>query len=75
MSPIAEQLKIQLNDLPTVDRAAIAYYLLETLTPIDETDEEKLETVLAERWAQIESGEEVGIPAEQVFAKLKVKLK
>ncbi|MEO7719197.1 MAG: addiction module protein [Capsulimonas sp.] len=75
MSPIAEQLKVQLSDLPVVDRAAIAHYLLGTLSPLDESDEANLEAVLERRWAQIENGQETGIPAEQVFADLKAKLK
>jgi putative addiction module component (TIGR02574 family) len=76
MTQAAEQLKAQLAELETKDRAELAHFLLTTLDDEEEDpDAERLwEEELVRRGAEIESGAVEGIPAEEVFAQLRERL-
>jgi putative addiction module component (TIGR02574 family) len=71
MTTVAEKLKEELARLPTVDRAELAYYLIQSL----DDDEVRIawEEELERRWQEMESGKAVGEPAESVFAELRAK--
>lgn len=71
MSAIAEELKSQLAQLPTSDRAELAGFLLESLHDGDSTTEGAWDAELARRLHDIESGAVVGIPAEDVLAEMR----
>jgi putative addiction module component (TIGR02574 family) len=77
MTQAAEQLKAQLAELETKDRAELAHFLLTTLDEDDEDpDAEQLwDEELARREGDILSGREPGVPAEEVFAKLRERYK
>lgn len=70
-----EQLKEQCAELPSRQRADLAYFLLHTL------DDEEAESDVATAWhaevrqrmADIRAGRVVGKPAEQVFAEVREK--
>jgi putative addiction module component (TIGR02574 family) len=66
-----EQWKSQLGSLPQQERAELAHFLLQTLEPEDEGVEEAWAREIANRVAQIQAGETVGQPAEDVFAELR----
>jgi putative addiction module component (TIGR02574 family) len=72
LSEKAEELIPLLNSLSVSDRIGLAYYLERSVEPDDEgdSDEEIREAWAAElmrRIAEIESGEDPGIPAEEVY--------
>jgi putative addiction module component (TIGR02574 family) len=75
MSEIAEKIKEQASRLPVEDRADIAYFLLHSL----DCDEDEAgihaawEAELERRWAEVESGNAVGIPADQALAQLRAR--
>ena len=72
MSAIAEELKSQLAQLPTSDRAELAGFLLESLHDDDpRTQDDEWDAELARRLHDIESGAVVGIPAEDVLAEMR----
>lgn len=74
MSETAERLKTELAGLSVEDRAELAHFLLESLPPerlIE--DEAAWAEELQRRIAEIDSGKDVGIPAEQVIAELRAK--
>lgn len=74
MSETAEQLKATLAQLPVDDRAALAHFLIQSL---DQEGDSNAEAAFGEelerRVAEIESGRAVGIPAAEVYAKLRKK--
>jgi|JI6StandDraft_1071083.scaffolds.fasta_scaffold1617573_1 putative addiction module component (TIGR02574 family) len=68
------QLKEQLDSLPTADRAQLALYLIESLDTKVDADAERLwEEELQRRIEQIQSGLDVGEPAELVMERLRQK--
>ncbi|MCI0640766.1 MAG: addiction module protein [Gemmataceae bacterium] len=75
MSQDAERIKGQLALLSSRDRAALAHYLIHSLDSEDDGEEVAAawEAELERRWAGIENGKTVGIPAEQVAADLRKK--
>jgi putative addiction module component (TIGR02574 family) len=74
MTDAAEKLRLQLSQLPQEDRAALAHYLIHSL---DEGEDEGWEAAwdaeLAKRLEDIDSGREVGEPAESVLKRLREK--
>jgi putative addiction module component (TIGR02574 family) len=74
MSKAVERLKNELAGLSIEDRAELAHFLLESLPPDDDIDDEAAWVEeLNRRMEEIDSGQAVGIPAEQVFAELRLK--
>jgi putative addiction module component (TIGR02574 family) len=71
MTEAAERIKSELSQLPQADRAALAGYLLSTLDESDADAEAAWDVELARRLEDIRKGRVEGIPAEQVFAKLR----
>jgi putative addiction module component (TIGR02574 family) len=72
MTEIMEQLKGQLERLPSQERAELAHFLLCSLEQEAEADVDAAwEAELARRVADIQSGKVVGIPAAQVFDELR----
>jgi len=72
MTDGAEKLKGTLLQLPTEDRAELAYCLLRSLDEGDDDDVRSAwEIELKRRWQEMESGEAAGEPAEKVFAALR----
>lgn len=74
MSRTVEQLKSLLAGLPVEDRAELAHFLLHSLPPEEDVEDEAAWVEeLNRRLEEIKSGKDVGIPAEQVFAELRLK--
>lgn len=74
MSETAERLKTELASLSDEDRAELAHFLLESLPPEEEVaDEAAWIEELNRRLEEMRSGEDPGIPAEQVFAEMRAK--
>ncbi len=75
MSETAERLMAELVRLPAQERAEIADRLVESLHQESENaaDETAFEAELDRRLREIKSGQDVGEPAEQVFAELRRK--
>ena len=72
MTQAALDLREQLARLPEEDRAALADFLLDSLSPEYEAKlEEEFEAELKRREEEILSGRVVGVPAEQVMAELR----
>jgi putative addiction module component (TIGR02574 family) len=72
MTEMMEQLKGQLEQLPSQERAELAHFLLCSLEQEAEADVDAAwEVELARRMADIQSGKVVGIPAAQVFDELR----
>lgn len=72
MTVIAEDLKLQLAQLPTADRAELASFLLDSLpAEFTEADDEAWAAELNRRVTEIESGLVTPIPAAQVLAELR----
>lgn len=68
---IAEQLREELLQLPTQDRAELAYCLIRSLDDDEDSPTHAAwEAELERRWQEMESGDVAGIPAESVFAGL-----
>jgi putative addiction module component (TIGR02574 family) len=73
MTEAAERIRSQLSSLSPEDRAELTQFLLELDDGEDTDAETALDVVLARRAEEIKSGKVVGIPAEQVLAKLREK--
>jgi putative addiction module component (TIGR02574 family) len=72
MAEAMEQLKGQLEQLPSQARAELAHFLLCSLEQDVDTDvAEAWDAELARRVADMQSGKAIGIPAAQVFAELR----
>jgi putative addiction module component (TIGR02574 family) len=72
MTETLEQLKGQLERLPSQARAELAHFLLCSLEQEAEADVDAAwEAELARRVADMQSGKVVGIPAAQVFDELR----
>lgn len=75
MLPSVTALKSELARLPIEDRTEIAGYLMETLNDDSMADDDAafdaaFDAELRRRIAEIEAGDAVGIPAEEVFARM-----
>lgn len=69
-----QELKNQLTTLPVRQRAELAHFLIESLDQEQDPDAGKAwETELEQRIEEIRSGRAQGIPADEVFAKLREK--
>ena len=74
MTKIAEKLREELLQLPSQDRAELAYCLIRSLDDKDDAATQAAwEAELERRWQEMESGVVVGEPAESVFAELRKK--
>ncbi len=71
MTEAVEQLKIQAGKLSDVERADLAYYLLESLEPEEAGVEEAWRAEIARRVAEIRGGRAVGRPIDEVLAELR----
>ncbi len=76
MTEMAEKLRTELLQLPSEDRAELAYCLIRSLDDKDDSGTQAAwEAELERRWQEMESGEVVGEPAESVFAGLRTNLR
>lgn len=74
MTEIAEKLKTEVLRLPTDARAELAYCLIRSLDKGEDADAKAAwEAELERRWQEMESGNDPGVPAEDVFAELRKK--
>jgi putative addiction module component (TIGR02574 family) len=78
LSPIAETLKTQLEQLPQTERAELAYFLLRSLdNEEDEEDDEgwaiAWKREIERRVKDVKTGRDVGEPAGDLFARLREK--
>ena len=71
MTEAVEQLKSRAGSLTMTERADLAYFLQTSLEPEEEGAEAAWEIEIARRVAEIESGQAVGRPAEEVLAELR----
>lgn len=73
-----ERLTMELLGLPTATRARLAEQLIKSLEPEEYPPQEEVERrwleVARQRVKDFESGKEKGIPAEEVFRKLREKV-
>jgi putative addiction module component (TIGR02574 family) len=75
MTETMEQLKGQLERLPSQERAELAHFLLRSLEQDADADVDAAwEAELARRVADIQRGKVVGIPAARVFDELRAQL-
>ncbi len=76
MTEAAQRLKPTLAQLSEKDRAELAHFLISTLDDeVDDDAEAAWDAELQQCAEEIASGKEIGVPAEQVFAQLREKLK
>jgi putative addiction module component (TIGR02574 family) len=78
MTQVAEQLKSQLAELDEKDRAELAHFLIRSLdgeADIDTGVDDAWEEEILRRHAEIESGAVEAIPADEVFASIRARLK
>jgi putative addiction module component (TIGR02574 family) len=74
MTETAERMKHELAQLSQRDRAELAHFLIHSLDEEADPDAEAAwDAELARRMAEIQSGQAVGEPAEQVFAEIRAK--
>jgi putative addiction module component (TIGR02574 family) len=74
MSANVQELKNELKLLPPKQRAELAHFLIESLDQESDPDAEAAwDKELERRVHEIKSGQAQGIPAEEVFAKLREK--
>jgi hypothetical protein len=74
MTQTGERLKAELAALPSADRAELAQFLIHSLDDVVDADAEAAwDRELAVRAEEIESGAEVGEPAEKVLDELRGK--
>lgn len=74
MNQTVERLKAEAQALTAPERADLVFHLLQSLDQGEDTDAEAAwDAELARRAAEIESGQAVGIPADQVFADIRKK--
>jgi putative addiction module component (TIGR02574 family) len=73
MTEVVEQLKSQIGTLSAKERADLAHFILSSLEPDD--DEQAVATAweaeVARRVDEIQAGQVVGIPADQLFEELR----
>ena len=78
MTQVAEQLKSTLAELDTKDRAALALFLLRSLDGQEDEDENvdsAWDEEIQRRREEMSSGKVELIPAEDVFANIRSRLK
>jgi putative addiction module component (TIGR02574 family) len=74
MTETAQKLKSELSQLSAPDRAELAQFLIRSLDDEADPDAEAAwDAELARRAGEIQRGEAVGEPADEVFARLRVK--
>jgi putative addiction module component (TIGR02574 family) len=74
MAASVQKLKKELGALPAADRAMLVRFLIDSLDQEQESAEvAAFEKELERRVAEIKAGKAHGIPAEEVFAKLREK--
>jgi putative addiction module component (TIGR02574 family) len=73
MTADAEKLMSDLVQLSNEDRAEIAYKLFRTLEPTSEASDEELTATLNRRSRELADGTVKGIPADEVFARIRQK--
>ena len=74
MSASVQELKKQLTILPVMQCAELAHFLIESLDQEEDPGAEAAwEAELERRIEEIKSGQAQGIPADEVFAKLREK--
>jgi putative addiction module component (TIGR02574 family) len=74
MTETAEKLKIELSQLPTAERAELAYFLIHSLDEEVNYDVESAWDVeLKQRMQEIDNGNASGKPSNQVFTDLREK--
>jgi putative addiction module component (TIGR02574 family) len=71
ISATLQDLKNAVSELPNPQRAELAHFLLQSLDPEEEGRAESWETELAQRLDDIKTGRVVGVPAEDVLARLR----
>ena len=71
MSEAVARILSHINQLSQEERADLAYAFLCSLEPEEEGVREAWDAELARRVADIQSGQAVGKPAEQLFAELR----
>jgi putative addiction module component (TIGR02574 family) len=71
MTEAVEQLKSQASNLSASERAELAYFLLSSLEPEEETAQEEWRADIARRVAEIRNGTAAGRPADDVLAELR----
>lgn len=71
MSETVEQLKSQASALSVGERADLAYFLLSSLGPEEESYEEAWRAEVGRRVGEIRSGSAIGRPIEDVLAELR----
>ncbi len=72
MTDLAEQLKTAVLQLPTQDRAELAYCLLRSLDEEEPGDlHPAWKAALERRWQEMESGAVAGRDSEEVFGELR----
>jgi putative addiction module component (TIGR02574 family) len=69
MSEEVATIVARLGGMSAEDRAELAYQVLLSLEPEEPGAQEAWDAELARRVARIKSGEAVGVPADEVFAK------
>jgi putative addiction module component (TIGR02574 family) len=74
-----DQLEASVLNLPRTERARLAHRLIESLDDLSEEEPAEIarawDEEIARRVAELDSGEAELIPAEEVFAKLRSRLK
>jgi putative addiction module component (TIGR02574 family) len=74
MAVNVQELKDELKSLPPQQRAELAHFLIDSLDQEADPDAEaEWEKEVERRVAEIKSGQAQGIPAAEVFAKLREK--
>ena len=71
MTPTFQDLKDASSTVPAPEPAALAHFLLRSLEPEEEgwTDASRAE--LAHRLEEVRAGQVIGVPAEEVLARLR----
>lgn len=71
MNPPLEKLKVDLSGLPESDRADLAYFLLQTLEPVEDCVADAWREEVSSRILELRSGEVTGEPIEQVLLRMR----
>jgi putative addiction module component (TIGR02574 family) len=71
MTPTLSELKTASSNLPAPQRAELAEFLLQSLGSEDAGWAEAWQVELSHRLREIRSGQVVGVPAEEVLARLR----
>lgn len=71
MSQSIDQLKTQIGELSSPERAELAYFLIASLEPEEDGVDEAWRVEIDRRIAEIQSGQAVGRPVEEVIRDLR----